>query len=149
MTLQVTVAVQTLGECADGQRSNYPILGGRFEGAATGGQVLRGEVLPGGADFYRQRADGVGELDARYSLRTEQGELINIHNTGLIVMSEQGQALEAQGLWPIDEAHYRCTCTPRFQVPRGRLDGLGQGTFIGRAVYPTADQVVIHCYRLA
>lgn len=144
MTIEVTVAAVDLGESADGRRSNYPILGGHFEGPA-----IRGQVLAGGADFYRQRADGVGELDARYSLQTDQGELINIHNTGLLLLSEQGRALEAQGHWPLDPMHYRCTCTPRFQVPLGRLAWLSQGTFIGRALYPASDQVAIHCYRLA
>lgn len=42
-----------LGACTDGQRSNYRITGGHFEGLN-----VRGDVLAGGADFYLQRSDG-------------------------------------------------------------------------------------------
>lgn len=145
MTLRVQIAEpQELGDCVDGLRSNYRIIGGQFDGPD-----LQGQVMAHGADFYRQRRDGVGELDARYSLLTEQGELINVRNTGLLTLTETGRELDAQGLWPVPEAEYCCTCTPRFQVPCGRLEWLAQSTFIGRVTYPYSGAVVIHCYRLA
>lgn len=133
-----------LGACTDGQRSNYRITGGHFEGLN-----VRGDVLAGGADFYLQRGDGVGELDARYSLRSDQGEWINIHNLGLITLSERGRTQVAQGLWPIAEEDYHCSCTPRFQVASGRLDWLTRSVMIGKVSYPAVDRVTIHCYRLS
>ena len=145
MSLQVAIAPgDGLGACPDGQRSNYRILGGHFQGLDVGG-----EVVAGGADFYLQRHDGVGELDARYSLRSDRGEWINVHNTGLIVLGNRGRELEAQGIWPIPEQEYRCTCSPRFQVASGRLDWLTRSVMIGKVSYPAVDQVAIHCYRLA
>lgn len=145
MTLQVTIAeADEMGPCEGGQRSNFRILGGRFDGLD-----IQGEVLASGADFYLQRGDGVGQLDARYSLLTDRGELINIRNTGLLVLDDEGRRLEAQGIWPVPQQAYRCTCSPRFQVPRGRLEWLTRSAFIGQATYPRANQVLIHCYRLA
>lgn len=145
MSIHVAIAAgEGLGACTDGQRRNYRILGGHFEGLN-----VRGEVVAGGADFYLQRSDGVGELDARYSLLSDRGDWINIHNTGLIVLSDQGRELEAQGIWPIAEEEYRCHCSPRFQVARGRLDWLTRSVMIAKVSYPAADQVAIHCYRLA
>lgn len=145
MSIHVLIAAgEGLGACTDGQRSNFPILGGHFEGLD-----VRGEVLAGGADFYLQRSDGVGELDARYSLLSDRGERINIHNVGVIVLSDKARELDAQGIWPVDEQEYRCTCSPRFQVASGRLDWLTRSALIGKVVYPAMDQVVIHCYRLA
>jgi len=135
---------QDLGECTEGWRSNYPILGGTFQGPA-----LSGQVLPGGADQFLLRRDGVGELDARYSLLTDQGELINIRNLGLLVLDEQGQRLSDAGVWPLPAEHYRCTCSPRFQVAEGRLSELRQHMFIGKVCYPSDDQVQIDCYQLA
>lgn len=144
MRLDVEIAPgDALGRCADGLRSNYRILGGRFEGPQ-----LQGEVLPGGADFFLLRHDGVGDLDARYSLRSDQGELINIHNRGLLLLTERGKQLEADGIWPIPASEYRCTCTPVFQAA-GRLAWLTQDTFIGRVTYPGETRVVIDCYRQA
>lgn len=145
MSIQVAIATEDrLGACTDGQRSNYRILGGHFQGLE-----MRGEVVAGGADFYLQRSDGVGELDARYSLLSDRGELINIHNSGLIVLSDSGRELQAQGIWPLPEHHYRCSCSPRFQVASGRLDWLTRSVMIGKVSYPAADQVAIHCYRIA
>lgn len=145
MTLRVRIAPgEGLGQCVEGQRVNYPILGGQFEGPD-----LRGEVLPGGADQFLLRPDGVGELDARYSLLTDRCERINIHNLGLLVLDAEGQRQDAEGVWPLAPERYRCTCTPRFQVAEGRLNGLREDMFIGKVVYPSADLVQIDCYRLA
>ncbi len=66
-----------LGDSVDGLRCNYPIVGGDFEGVG-----IRGQVLAGGEDLFVLRPDGLGQLDARYSLRTDQGELINLRNRG-------------------------------------------------------------------
>ncbi|EFQ63972.1 hypothetical protein PFWH6_2085 [Pseudomonas fluorescens WH6] len=143
LTLRVAIGPGVmLGDSVDGVRCNYPIVGGTFEGVGVSGQVLAG-----GEDLFLLRPDGVGQLDARYSLRTDQGELINLHNRGLLNMTEYGRQLEREGQWPIPEAEYRCTCTPVFQVPKGRLDWLSRASFIGLVQYPSADQVVIWCYR--
>lgn len=145
MSIQVAIATEDrLGVCTDGQRSNYRILGGHFQGLD-----VRGEVVAGGADFYLQRSDGVGELDARYSLLSDRGEWINIHNSGLIVLSDSGRELQAQGIWPIPEHQYHCSCSPRFQVASGRLAWLTRSVMIGKVSYPAADRVAIHCYRIA
>jgi hypothetical protein len=143
LTLRVEIGRElTLGECSEGIRCNYPILGGDFEGLD-----LKGRVLAGGEDFFLLRPDGIGQLDARYSLATDQGEVINIRNMGLLNMTEYGRQLERQGHWPIPETEYLCTCTPAFQVPKGRLEWLSRCNFIGRVYYPAADQVAICCYR--
>lgn len=144
MTLRVQIGPgEELGRCVDGERANYPILGGDFEGPG-----LAGEVLPGGADQYLLRPDGVGELDARYSLLSDRGERINIHNLGLLVLDEEGKRQEAEGKWPLAEERYRCSCSPRFQVAEGRLRWLREECFIGRVIYPATELVQIAVYRL-
>jgi hypothetical protein len=40
-------------------------------------------VVPGGADWQIIRSDGVAELEARYTLRTEDGALIYVRNHAL------------------------------------------------------------------
>ena len=60
-----------LGDVARGGRRIVPITGGEF----TGPQI-RGVVLPGGADWQVLRHDSVAELEARYTLRTDDGALI-------------------------------------------------------------------------
>src|ERR1700744_3774400 len=76
---QVTVdPPQDLGAFNKGQRRVVPITGGVFSGPD-----LRGTVLPGGADWQLIRHDGVAELDARYTLRTNDGAEIHVHNRAL------------------------------------------------------------------
>src|SRR3954470_17106013 len=108
---EITLApAQELGEGPLGRRRVIPITGGSFRG-----ERLAGRVLPGGADWQVLRADGVAELDARYSLETEDGALIYVRNFGLRhgpadVMRKHaaGEAVEAS-------AYYMRT-TPRFET---------------------------------
>ena len=66
-----------------GSRRIYNVTGGTFEGPK-----LKGEVLPGGGDWLRQRADGVSELDVRATLKTDDGELIYVYYRGVVAPRE-------------------------------------------------------------
>ena len=67
-----------LGDVGKGGRRIVPIIGGDFSGPQ-----MRGTVLPGGADWQIMRHDGVAELEARYTLRTDDGALIYVRNHAL------------------------------------------------------------------
>jgi hypothetical protein len=69
---------QELGDVGKGTRRIVPITGGAFEGP-----LLRGKLLPGGADWQILRGDGVAELEARYTLQTDDGALIYVRNLAL------------------------------------------------------------------
>ena len=76
---RVTVdAPLDLGDVGKGRRRIVPITGGEFSGPD-----LRGKVLAGGADWQIIRSDGVAELEARYTLRTDDGALIHVRNVAL------------------------------------------------------------------
>ena len=66
-----------LGDTPLGRRRIIHITGGRFSG-----ERLSGRVLAGGADWQVIRADGVADLDARYTLETGDGALIYVRNRG-------------------------------------------------------------------
>lgn len=67
-----------IGKTPHGHRRIINILGGAFSGPR-----LSGRILPGGADWQVVRGDGIVEVDARYTLETEDGALIYISNWGL------------------------------------------------------------------
>ena len=69
-----------VGESDDGVRQFIPITGGRFSGDG-----IRGEVMPGGADWQLRRRDGAVEVNALYSIRTDDGAVIVVDNRGIIV----------------------------------------------------------------
>ena len=89
-----------LGDVAKGGRRIVPINGGDFSGPR-----MRGEVLPGGADWQVLRGDGVAELEARYTLRTDDGALIYVRNHGLRHGPPEVIAALAAGQ-PVDPARY-------------------------------------------
>jgi hypothetical protein len=90
MQLRVTLGdVCTVGDTPHGKRIVIPITGGTFEGPQ-----LKGTILNGGADYQLASADGSRtELEAIYSIRTDDGTYIHVRNRGLIVngKDEQGQ----------------------------------------------------------
>lgn len=76
----------SVGSTSKGERVVIPIVGGTFEGPK-----MRGTVIPGGADYQLQdRAHGRTELEAIYSIRTDDGVNIHIRNCGIISQSEGG-----------------------------------------------------------
>lgn len=113
MALRVEIApALEVGAVGAGFRRVIPITGGSFDGPA-----LRGEVLPGGADWNLTRPDGVAEVWARYTLRTDDGALIGVTNAGLVVPQPDGSL-------------YART-TPQFEVAGERYAWLRRGTFVG------------------
>ena len=79
MTLRlITAPTQNVGAGPHGIPVTYPVIGGSFEG-----DRLRGQVLPGGADWTLKRPDGVVELDLRITLATDDGALVHMTFEGI------------------------------------------------------------------
>ena len=118
---EITLApAQELGETPLGRRRIIPITGGSFRG-----ERLAGRVLPGGADWQFIRSDGVAELDARYTLETEDRALIYVRNFGY----RHGPAEVIQRLAagePVDPALYYMRTTPRFETGAERYQWLNR-----------------------
>jgi hypothetical protein len=75
------------GKSKYGERRIIPITGGTFKGPD-----IEGVVLPGGADWQLTRPDGDVELYARYTLKTNDGALIQVQNRVLVHMSKDGNS---------------------------------------------------------
>ena len=58
-----------------GERRVIPILGGRVSGKISG-------EIQAGADWQTISADGLVELDARYTFRTEEGAIVELTDYG-------------------------------------------------------------------
>lgn len=118
---EITLAApQELGETPQGRRRIIGITGGRFMG-----ERLSGRVLPGGADWQVIRADGVADLDARYTLETGDGALIYVRNHGL----RHGPAEVLRRLAAgeaVDPAHYYMRTTPLFETGDARYAWLNR-----------------------
>ena len=89
-----------LGDVGKGGRRIVPITGGDFSGP-----LMRGTVVPGGADWQVLRHDGVAELEARYTLSTDDGALIYVRNVALRHGPADVMAALAAGK-PVDPSSY-------------------------------------------
>ncbi len=118
---QITLAaVQELGETPLGRRRIIPITGGRFNGTR-----LSGRVLPGGADWQVVRADGVADLDARYTIQTDDGALIYVRNRGLRHGAPEVIARLAKGE-AVDPSLYYMRTVPAFETGDARYAWLNR-----------------------
>ena len=104
--------------------------------AITGGEALgpkiRGEILPGGADFQAVRADGVIELTARYVIRAESGALIYVENSGL----RHGPPYAMERLRSGKEVNANLIyfrTTPRFETSAVEFEWLTKHIFVATA----------------
>ena len=111
---------QELGDIATGRRRIIPITGGSFHG-----ERLSGRVLAGGADWQLVRTDGVAELDARYTLETNDGAHIYVMNFGYRHGPADVLRRLADGK-PVDPALYYMRTTPRFETAAERYSWLNR-----------------------
>ncbi len=65
------------GHTPYGERRIIDIRGGR-----ASGPKLNGPILPGGADWQIIRADGVADIQARYTIETDRGGYILVNSEG-------------------------------------------------------------------
>jgi hypothetical protein len=108
-----------------GRRRIIPITGGRFHG-----ERLSGRVLPGGADWQVIRADGVADLDARYTLETGDGALIYVRNKGYRHGPEDVIRRVAAGE-TVDPKLYYMRTTPWFETGDARYAWLNRIVCVG------------------
>ena len=130
-----------LGVTPAGFRRMVPITGGRFEGPK-----IRGDVLPGGADWQILRNDGVLHVEARYALRTSDGALIYVKNSGLRHGPPEIMERLIAG-HPVDPRSYYFRTAPRFEVSAPQYDWLNRYIFIADAERH-ANSVIVRVWQV-
>ena len=130
-----------LGAGPRGVRRIIPILSGTFEGSG-----MKGRVLPGGADWQIVRANGVADLDTRYTLETDSGQLIYVQNSGIRHAPPEITKRLLAGL-PVDPAQVYFRTTPIFETSAPELEWLTRSIFVGTGERAPTE-VVIRFWRV-
>ncbi|HEX2439936.1 MAG TPA: DUF3237 domain-containing protein [Methylomirabilota bacterium] len=112
--------VLSLGRTPLGERRVIDILGGTFRG-----ERMAGRVRPGGADWQVIGADGTAHLDARYTLETEAGALIQVRSQGVRHGPADVLARIAAGE-AVDPSAYYFRTSLRFETSATPLDWLNR-----------------------
>ena len=140
--LRVTVGAPVMvGQVPRGQRRIVSILGGTFEGPN-----IKGKVVPGGADWQIIRADGFSELDTRYMLETDKGQIVYVQNAGIRHAEPAVMEKLLKGE-TVDPKLVYFRTIPKFETAAPDLQWLTRAIFIGTGErYP--DAVVIRFWRV-
>ena len=140
--LSVQVAVpQEIGMTPGGRRRVIPILGGEVRGE---GWTAR--VLPGGADFQLIVGETMAQLDARYVLETDGGDLVFVQNKALRVASPEVTAKLVRGE-TVDPSQVYFRCFPSFETAAPALAWINERLFVGTGVR-RPDRVEISVFTL-
>ena len=132
---------QELGITTYGKRRIIPITGGTFEGP-----TLRGTILAGGADWQTVRTDGTADLEARYTLKTDDGVLIYIQNKGVRHAKPEVLARLAKGE-KVSASDYYMRTTATFEVAEGKYAWLTKAVVVATGAR-LPDHVLLRFYRV-
>ena len=140
--LSVQVAApQEIGNTPAGRRRVIPITGGEVRG-----EGWRARVLPGGADFQLIVGETMAQLDARYVLETDGGDLVFVQNKALRVASPEATAKLMRGE-PVDPGEVYFRCVPSFETAAPALAWINERLFVGTGVR-RPDRVEISVFAL-
>ncbi len=133
---------QEVGQTHHGVRRLIPILGGQVQG-----QGWTARVLPGGADFQLIVNERMAELDARYTMETDAGDLIFVQNHAVRTAAPEVMARLVRGEpVPPESVYFRCC--PRFETASASLGWISERLFLGTgARHP--DKVVMRFFEVA
>ena len=129
-----------VGDTVAGSRRVIPIVGGTVGGA------FQGRILPGGADFQLIRPDGVAEIEARYVIETDEGELVYVTNTGQRHAPPDVMARLVAGE-PVDPTLVYFRSIPRFETASVALNWLTRDVFVATGAR-RPDRVELTFFRL-
>ena len=132
---------QVVGAVTHGTRRVIPILGGQVQG-----EGWRGRVLPGGADFQLIVHDGYAELDARYVVELDGGDLVFVQNQAVRSGPPELMQRIARGE-PVDPGQIYFRCLPRFETASPALRWINERLFVGAGAR-LPDRVVMRFFAL-
>ena len=132
---------QDLGITTYGKRRIIPITCGTFEGPN-----MKGTIVAGGADWQTVRTDGTADLEARYTLKTDDNVLIYIQNKGIRTGKPEVLARLAKGE-KVNPSEYYMRTTATFEVAEGKYSWLTKSVVVATGMR-NAKSVVIRFYNV-
>ena len=115
---------QVVGEGPRGLRRVINILGGEFKGTDWQARVT------GGADYQLIVSETFTELDARYTLELDGGELVYVRNRAIRSGPPELMAKIARGE-PVDPAAIYFRCSPTFETASNAMRWINERMFVG------------------
>jgi hypothetical protein len=114
-----------LGERPQGHRRIAPLSGGTFTGPELNGKLLAGAS----ADWQTVLPDGTALGDIRYTLRTQDGHLLDVRSRSVRHGSPEVLARLGRGE-PVDPSEYTFRTTTQIETGEPSLEWVNKGVFI-------------------
>jgi muconolactone delta-isomerase len=114
-----------LGDTTQGQRRIVPLTGGTFTGPEINGTLVAGAS----ADWQTVLPDGTALGDIRYTLRTDDGALLEVQARGVRHGSPEVLARLGRGEH-VDASEYTFRTSTQIETAAPELDWLNKGVFI-------------------
>jgi Protein of unknown function (DUF3237) len=114
-----------LGEVAQGHRRIVPLTGGTFSGSEISGKLLAGTS----ADWQILLVDGTALGDIRYTLQTDDGDLLYVQSRGIRHGNAEVLARLGRGE-DVDASEYTFRTSTQIETATPQLDWLNKGVFI-------------------
>jgi hypothetical protein len=114
-----------LGDTGRGRRRIAPLTGGTFAGPEMNGTLVAGVS----ADWQTVLPDGTTLGDIRYTLRTDDDELLSVQSRGVRHGSAEVLARLARGE-DVDPGEYTFRTSTLIETAAPHLDWLNKGIFI-------------------
>ena len=141
LSVQVAKPME-VGATIHGKRRVIGITGGTVQGDGWSGRVL-----PGGADFQLLLNERMAELDARYVIEADGGDLIFVQNRAVRTASPDVMAKLVRGEVVEPQSVY-FRCSPSFETASKSLGWISECLFIGTgARHP--DRVEMRFFQVA
>lgn len=115
-----------------GRRQLIPIVSGILQGEDVHGNILQGEVMPGGVDSQIIHEDGKCELSARYGIMLDNGLSFYIENNGIRTVDHVYAHKVFHGEF-VDPDLYYFSTIPKFEVYSEELEWLEKFVFFCKA----------------
>ena len=115
-----------LGDVSQGHRRIVPLTGGAFTGPE-----LNGKLLPGAsADWQIALPDGTALGDIRYTLQTDDGDVLLVQSRGVRhgpadVLARLGRGED------VDPSEYTFRTSTQIETAAPHLDWMNKGVFVG------------------
>jgi hypothetical protein len=141
--LRATVANPVvIGQVPHGLRRIVAITGGTVRGP-----MMNGVVVPNsGADWQMIQPDGFSELDTRYTLQSDKGELVYVQNVGIRhAPPDVMKRLNAGEIVDPRLVYFRTV--PKFETTAPGLQWMTRSVFVGVGER-SPNEVIVRFYRL-
>ena len=118
-----------------------------IKGGSVQGPEIKGTILPGGADWQTIRTDGTIDISARYTILTDNEELLFLQDSGIRTLPEQ-MISEGVSSHEVDQSKFIMRTTAKIEANKNsKYDWLNRSIIVSAGSRQKAS-IIIRFYKV-